>query len=136
MLDANLSQLRDIRADEIIHIDTTIYVYIVIFGLLSVLLIWYFYPRKEPYISSYSDIKRQRLKDINFSEDSKQKIYEFTIIIKELILDDELDADLIFRFEDLNSRLKSYKYRIDDIHLESNLIDELYDFIREVQDGA
>jgi len=136
MLDANLSQLRDIRADEIIHIDTTIYVYIVIFGLLSVLLIWYFYPRKEPYISSYSDIKRQRLKDINFSEDSKQKIYEFTIIIKELILDDELDADLIFIFEDLNSRLKSYKYRIDDIHLESNLIDELYDFIREVQDGA
>jgi len=136
MLDANLSQLRDIRADEIIHIDTTIYVYIVIFGLLSVLLIWYFYPRKEPYISSHGDTKRQRIKDINFSKDSKQKIYEFTIIIKELILDDELDADLIFRFEDLNSRLKSYKYRIDDIHLESNLIDELYDFIREVQDGA
>ena len=124
----DLDKLKDIKASSVIQIDFLPYILsgltLVIVIVLLIGLFIYFKNKKNKRPTKVQ-IAKQNLKNIDFSKDTKDIVYNFTINASEC-----LDAKNQDELEQIVRKLEPYKYKKVVTKISSDLIEDMKDYIK------
>ena len=127
-LNNTLDKLKDIKSSNIIQIDFLPYIFIgtclIILLIVLVMTIIYFKNKRKKKPSKIQ-IAKQNLKNMDFSKDTKEIVYRFTVNAYECLEDKNKDE-----LEQLVSKLEPYKYKQVVTNVSPDLIEDMKDYIK------
>jgi hypothetical protein len=127
-LNNTIDKLKDIKASNIIQIDFLPYIlmsggFIVVLTLIIFLILYFKNKRKKK--PNKIEIAKQNLKNLDFTKDTKDIVYGFTVNAYEC-LDDKNKDEL----EQIIKKLEPYKYKKVVTKISNDLIDDMKDYIK------
>jgi len=122
----NLDKLKDIKDIVEPKIDILPYILIAVVAISFFLLIYLFIRLKGKKKLTKKEKVKKYLKNYNYNQEAKKIAYDFSILVKEVI--DEKDLD---EYNKIVNELEKYKYkkRVPK-KLPKDLLDEIKEFIR------
>ena len=122
-----MEELKDIRLNESINIDISLYIYAAV-GFVVLIMIFFiirYFVRKKKKKPTKAQISLNYLKAMDFKSSTKDIVYDFTLYGSNCLNEKNKDA-----FYTLVQKLEEYKYKKEVSELSKELIADMKDYIR------
>jgi len=127
-LNNTIDKLKDIKASQVLQIDFTPYIFmgvsIILIGFL-IIIAFIFLKNKRKKRLTKVQIAKNNLKNMDFTQSTKDIVYTFTINAYECL--DEKNKD---ELDQIIKKLEPYKYKKVVTSLSDDLISDMKDYIR------
>jgi len=127
-LNTTLDKLKDIKSSSVLQIDFLPYILISLAVLAVIVLLiglFIYIKNKKNKRPTKIQIAKQNLKNMDFSKDTKDIVYKFTINAYECLDDNNKDE-----LEQIVRKLEPYKYKKVVTKISIDLLDDMKDYIK------